>query len=55
MNRRRIENGPRLPPGGRYLAARIAYPNFYVITRYNRSRLYASAVINLAEAIRAAR
>ena len=33
----------------------IAYPNFYVITRYNRSRLYASAVINLAEAIRAAR
>jgi len=33
----------------------IAYPNFYVITRYNRSRLYASAVISLAEAIRAAR
>ncbi len=33
----------------------IAYPNFYVITRYNRSRLYASAVISLADAIRAAR
>ena len=33
----------------------IAYPNFYVITRYNRSRLYASAVILLADAIRAAR
>jgi len=33
----------------------IAYPNFYVITRYNRSRLYASAVVALAGAIRAAR
>jgi len=33
----------------------IAYPNYYVITRYNRSRLYATAVVRLAEAIEAAR
>jgi membrane-bound lytic murein transglycosylase B len=34
---------------------RIAFNNFYVLTRYNRSRLYATAVYELAKAVRAAR
>ena len=34
---------------------RIACHNFYVLTRYNRSRLYAAAVWDLAHAIRAQR
>jgi membrane-bound lytic murein transglycosylase B len=38
--------------GARYA---IACPNFYVITRYNRSRLYAAAVTELASSLKTAR
>ena len=43
-------------PGGEESASYwIACQNFYVLTRYNKSRLYAAAVWELAKAIRDAR
>ena len=42
----------RLGEGHEY---RVGFRNFYAITRYNRSELYASAVNDLAEALRAGR
>jgi membrane-bound lytic murein transglycosylase B len=42
----------RLGEGAEY---RVGFRNFYAITRYNRSELYASAVNDLAEALRAGR
>jgi membrane-bound lytic murein transglycosylase B len=41
--------------GGESAGYRIALDNFYVLMRYNRSRLYAAAVWELAQAIRLAR
>ena len=43
---------PLVGAGG--LEYRVGFSNFYAITRYNRSELYASAVNDLAEAIAAA-
>jgi membrane-bound lytic murein transglycosylase B len=56
----------RTPPGakaalieletpGRASEFRLGFDNFYVITRYNRSSFYASAVADLAAALRAKR
>jgi membrane-bound lytic murein transglycosylase B len=44
-----------LPDGDGPTIYRLGGPNFYVITRYNRSNFYAMAVIELAETLRAER
>ena len=44
-----------LPEGEASPVHWLGTPNFYVITRYNRSNFYAMAVIDLAEALRTAR
>ena len=43
-----------MPTASRSASYWIACNNFYVLTRYNRSRLYATAVWELANAIRLA-
>jgi membrane-bound lytic murein transglycosylase B len=48
-----LEEGP--DGGDASISLWIAYPNFYVITRYNKSRLYAAAVWALAERLRGSR
>jgi len=45
-----LEEPPEAETGA--LSLWIAFPNFYVITRYNKSRLYAAAVTVLAEHLR---
>ena len=57
-------SAPEAPPGPAALidyvtpdaptSYRLGYNNFYVITRYNRSTFYATAVYELAEAVKAA-
>lgn len=44
-----------LPTGDEVPEYRVGTPNFYAITRYNRSFFYAAAVQDLASAVRAAR
>ena len=44
-----------LPDAGRPSEFRLGFQNFYVLTRYNRSTVYAAAVHDLAQALSAAR
>ena len=44
-----------LPNGDAPTVYVLGAPNFYVITRYNRSSFYAMAVIELANALKAAK